>query len=451
MLSVNHSVEDITRYERPQRTSQVNPNLSSTNIFQLNQPRPHRGLPKPAPHYYPLTPPSSNSPTPVLDRKDVFQLSSHASSTTSLDTYAAFVDATPAAPEPWYRKWAPEISWDVVLLCGFWYAFLVVSANSTKAILSQFPHPVTLTQFQFSLNALLCCVLYAMLLALPGLAALFPAGAVPSTLAVPSLARFVTPSAFVISTTLPMGLFQFVGHITSHKATSVIPVSLVHSIKALSPLVTVAIYRVFYRVHFDKITYVTLVPLILGIMLTCYKPKKVLASEEGYLGGLLYAVISMLIFVSQNIFAKKRLTYDDSKTEKTSLPSYKNGEQKKLDKLTILLFCSIIGFVFTMPFYMISEYRNEQISLMQLTPSLATLVVLNGLSHFMQSLLAFLLLGTVSTINYSIANIMKRIFVILFAFFWEASFAFTGVQTYGIVLTVFGLYAYDKWGLQRKK
>lgn len=472
MLSVNHSVDELNSYfpqrpkakpaqpahlmqlvedltsPYPQRTS-INPNLSLTNIMQLNHPKAFK-TPR---SLQAITPPTSNSPTPVADRKGVFQFGSYASSTTSLDQLA---DAEPAVQQQTVRvsRFLPRVNIHVFLLCVLWYGFSIVSSNSTKAILSQFPYPVTLTQCQFILNAVLCTVLFGALLVRPNYTRHFPKGSIPNLHALEhSMRRFLTPTPFIVATTLPMGIFQFLGHISSHKATTVIPVSLVHTIKALSPITTVFIYRVVYRVQFPLVTYLSLLPLVLGIMLTCYKPRKAAASYgDSYVSGLIYAFISMVIFVSQNIFAKKRLTYDSpAESTGSELPSYKRTEEKKLDKLTILLFCSVIGFLFTLPVYVLSEYQNGSFSLSQMTASISCLVVLNGVSHFMQSLLAFSLLGTVSPINYSIANIMKRIAVILFAFMWESSFSFSGTQSYGIVLTVAGLYCYDRWGLARKK
>lgn len=448
MLSVNHSVEDIHNYPYPQRTSQMNPNLSSTNILQLNHPKAVRSLQLLA--FLPITPPASNSPTPVFEKRDIFTLGSHAGSTVSLDSFATVPEETVAGP--WYTLVLPKVDVEVAAMCTLWYGFSIVSSNSTKAILSRFQYPVTLTQFQFLLNALLCVALFAALAASPKRAARFPKGSLPD---LPSLnysvIKFLTPTAFIISTTVPMGLFQFIGHITSHKATSVIPVSLVHTIKALSPITTVLIYRIVYKTQFRKVTYLTLCPLMAGIMMTCYKPKRAPAVvHDHYMSGLIYAFVSMFIFVSQNIFAKKRLTVEPETTN-SSLPSFKKEETKKLDKLTILLFCSILGFVFTMPVYVVLEFRNEKFSLGEMNNQLAALVVLNGVSHFMQSLLAFLLLGTISPINYSIANILKRIVVIIVAFIWESSFGFSGTQTFGIVLTVVGLYCYDKWGIARNR
>lgn len=447
MLSVNHSMEELGSY--PQRTSQINPNMSSTNILQLNHPKAWRTPKLP---FQQVTPPLSNSPTPVTDKQTLFSVGpylhpSHASSVVSLDLVAE-LGPVALAPAPFWKAHVPRVDMLVFSLCVLWYGFSIVLSNSTKAILQQFRYPVTLTQFQFVLNAVLCTALFAGLAAYPALTRHFPAGSIPNLHALDHLVRrFLTPTAFVVSTTLPMGVFQFLGHISSHKATLVIPVSLVHTIKALLPITTVVIYRAVYRTSFRAVTYLTLVPLMLGIMLTCYKPRSAVADAEHYVLGLVYAFVLMVIFVLQNIFAKKRLTPAD---KTTALPSHRH-EEKKVDKLTILLFCLAIGFLFTLPVYVISEFSNRHFSLAQVTPRIALLVALNGVSHFMQSLLAFLLLGTISPINYSIANIMKRIAVILFAFMWESSFSFSGTQSYGIVLTVAGLYCYDRWGIARTK
>lgn len=434
MLSVNSSVDDIHNYPYPQRTSQMNPNLSSVNISQLNHPKAVK------PHFLgqfsPLTPPSSNATTPVCEKSNAHFFAPISSQARS----------SPTSDADKLSKWLPVVDFEVVTLCTFWYAFSIVSANSTKAILSRFKYPVTLTQFQFLTNASLCILLFAALSHYPKLSSRFPQGAVPQMRTLDySIIKFIKPTGYIISTTLPMGIFQFMGHITSHKATSVIPVSLVHTIKALSPITTVMIYRIVYKAKYLWVTYVTLIPLMLGIMLTCYKPRKASSANDHYFSGLAHAFISMFIFVSQNIFAKKRLTYKSDESRE-ALPTYKGKPEQKLDKLTILLFCSVIGFVFTIPIYTILEFQNENFSLLQMNWSLFFLVVLNGTSHFMQSLLAFMLLGSISPINYSIANIMKRVAVILFAFVWESTFSFSGTQGYGVLLTIIGLYCYDKWG-----
>ena len=52
-------------------------------------------------------------------------------------------------------------------------------------------------------------------------------------------------------------------------AVSRVEVSLVHTIKALSPLFTVLSYAVLFRVPYSSRTYIALVPLMLGVILAC--------------------------------------------------------------------------------------------------------------------------------------------------------------------------------------
>ena len=171
-------------------------------------------------------------------------------------------------------------------------------------------------------------------------------------------------------------------------------------------------------------------------------------TNNNYSTGLIFAFISMIIFVSQNILPK-RLTVESTNAIPMNNKSSLRINSNKVDKLTILFYCSIIGFILTCPIYFVTEWMNYNafgaISLLQLNSYVMSLVLLNGLSHFVQSLLAFQILGMVSPINYSIANILKRIFIILISFIWELK-QFSNSQSIGLVITLFGLYCYDRWG-----
>ena len=70
-----------------------------------------------------------------------------------------------------------------------------------------------------------------------------------------------------------------------------IPVSLVHTIKGLSPLFTVLAYRAFFGIHYSFPTYASLIPLTLGVILACS------ASFRGETLGLLYAFGLSLIHI----------------------------------------------------------------------------------------------------------------------------------------------------------
>ncbi|CCG24691.1 Sly41 protein [Candida orthopsilosis Co 90-125] len=453
-------------------SSQVNPNYSSTNLSKIQHHNQH-GSPTFYSNFNDSTTSIGSSPyqlgTPPL-------LGSHSSSYTSIKN---MLPMTPPAsettsPEPKYfdikqrsvkgknvgsllgrvKSLIPPVNYTICSLCFIWYFFSIISSNSIKLILTKYKYPVTVTQLQFLMNAGL------------SLGLLFISNhytnerIIPSSILPPnrSMRQFVIPTKFILSTTVPMGCFQFVGHLTSHKATSDIPVSLVHTIKALSPLVTVLVYRFIFNKRYRLRTYLTLIPLSVGIMMTCYKSKKksvpstagqvVAPVNNSYSSGLIFAFISMLIFVSQNMFAKSRLTPNTvTPQESKSIPISKS-EPKKLDNLTIIFYCSIVGFLFTCPIYITSEFFNSTFSLAQLDLTILSLVVINGLGHFIQTVIAFQILGLLSPIDYSIANILKRIFIILMSFLWEAK-NFTPLQTAGLFTTLVGLYSYDRWGTQR--
>lgn len=347
-----------------------------------------------------------------------------------------------------FKRALPPIDVNITLFCLVWYAMSAISSNITKEVLKNFPHPTSLTEIQFLVSSFFCVLTLWIVNNNRHFIEWFPQGALPSKEEFHKKRttwELIQPSEQVLKTTLPMGMFQFVGHITSHQATSVIPVSLVHSVKALSPLTTVLAYRAWFDVRYATVTYLTLIPLVAGVIMTCFGNNKSKKSTDGFYKGLVYAFISMMIFVSQNIFAKRILTWKEE-----GLPTKKNKEQeqKKIDKITILLYCSLVGFALTLPVFIISEFSNEHFTIWQINTKIFLLMLLHGATHFMQAMLAFHLIGLVSPVNYSVANILKRIVVIAMALVWERE-SITLNQGLGLVMTMGGLYAYDRWGMKK--
>ncbi|CAR28810.1 hypothetical protein ZYGR_0U01690 [Zygosaccharomyces rouxii] len=366
------------------------------------------------------------------------------------------------------QRYLPEVDIKVTAICLIWYVTSSVSSNLSKAILKEFTHPVALTELQFLASALLCVGFITLVnyLQRPGLqtgrlaraCSNFPEGILPCYLDgnfKDSISgKFLVPCKIVLMTTFPMGIFQFIGHISTHKATSLIPVSLVHSIKALSPIITVSYYRLFQGRQYNPMTYYTLIPLIMGVMVTCWathgsRTPNSSSNKNLQMGsGFIFASLSMLIFVSQNIFAKGILTV---KRNRGILPSSSPTTSKRkevsplqIDKITILFYCSCMGFLLTLPPFLTNELFQHQSVFQDLNGRVSSLIVLHGFAHFLQALLAFQLIGMLSSVNYSVANIMKRIVIILVALVWESKL--NVIQLVGLSMTLGGLYGYDKWG-----
>ncbi|KAJ5907995.1 hypothetical protein N7495_000677 [Penicillium taxi] len=327
------------------------------------------------------------------------------------------------------------VSYRLIGLCVVWYLTSALTNTSSKSILTALPMPITLTIVQFAFVSFWCLLLVWLSTIFPWLRE-----------NVPVLKHGIRyPSREVISTALPLAVFQLAGHILSSMATSKIPVSLVHTIKGLSPLFTVLAYRFLFRIQYARATYLSLVPLTLGVMLACS------TGLSSNFFGIACAFLAAIVFVSQNIFSK-RLFNEAERAE----ADMQHPARRKLDKLNLLCYCSALAFILNLPIWFVSEgyplladfIKDGAIDLSEKKGSLdhgalAVEFIFNGVSHFAQNILAFVLLSMVSPVSYSVASLIKRVFVIVAAILWFGS-STTKVQGFGIALTFLGLYLYDR-------
>ncbi|KAF8623212.1 hypothetical protein AX15_006450 [Amanita polypyramis BW_CC] len=315
---------------------------------------------------------------------------------------------------------SPQTTITFVSLCAFWYSSSAMSSNTGKAILNQFRYPVTLTFVQFAFVALYCLLFMSPLV---------------------RFTRIRAPSKVIFKTTLPMGMFQVGGHMFSSMAIARIPVSTVHTIKALSPLFTVAAYALLFGVSYSSQTYISLLPLTFGVMLAC--SFDVSASNAI---GLLCAFGSALVFVSSNIFFKKIMPSNTG----GAMP----GPSHKLDKLNLLLYSSGMAFVLMIPMWiyydlpiLISGSFHPEYGLPktdQGTPhSVLYYFFMNGTVHFAQNIIAFIILSSTSPVTYSIASLIKRVVVICVAIVWFQQ-PIHPIQAVGILMTFVGLCMYNQ-------
>ncbi|KAF8587868.1 TPT-domain-containing protein [Ramaria rubella] len=299
-----------------------------------------------------------------------------------------------------------------VLLCSLWYMSSAMSSNTGKAILNQFRYPVTLTFVQFGFVAGYCLLFMSPVI---------------------RVTRLRSPTRAIMWNTAPMAVFQVGGHIFSSVAIARIPVSTVHTIKALSPLFTVAAYALLFRVRYSMKTYVSLLPLTLGVMLACSAD----VSASNFIG-ILSAFGSALVFVSSNIVFKK------------IMPSPSGGStasSHKLDKLNLLFYSSGLAFLLMIPVWIYSDLSALRSPMVSHPPhasshGVAYYFFWNGAVHFGQNLIAFAILSTTSPVTYSIASLIKRIAVIIIAIAWFNQTVYP-IQACGIALTSAGLWLYN--------
>lgn len=242
--------------------------------------------------------------------------------------------------------------------------------------------------------------------------------------------------------------------------------SLPVSIQALTPLFTVLSFRFMFGVTYSLVTYVSLLPLTLGVMMAC----TTLSFSANDLMGLATALGSTLVFVAQSIYSKKLIgrAGGDGQAKSGTKPIAARGEghgfgpDGKLDKINILYFSSACSVIIMLPMALYydgaalllgrgsgasSSIGQEPASLLPSTSSSSAIFVVylltaNGVVHFAQNFLAFSVLALVSPVTYSIASLFKRVFVICFAIIWFGQ-SVSLLQWIGILLTFVGLYLYN--------
>lgn len=210
----------------------------------------------------------------------------------------------------------------------------------------------------------------------------------------------------------------------------------------MSPLFTVFAYRLLFGIRYSRATYISLLPLTVGVMLACS------VEFHGHLWGITCAFLGAIIFVSQNIFSKKLFNESSSTGADPSVPLHK----RKLDKLNLLCYSSGMAFLLTLPLWFYSEgfqllqiyTREGKIPLLDRVGKhgeeplagheLVMQFIFNGTAHFGQNIIAFVLLSLVSPVTYSVASLIKRIFVIVMAIVWFGNKT-TTIQAVGISLT----------------
>ncbi|KAI9312517.1 triose-phosphate transporter family-domain-containing protein, partial [Dichotomocladium elegans] len=125
------------------------------------------------------------------------------------------------------------------------------------------------------------------------------------------------------------------------------------------------------------------------------------------------------------------------------------GDPNKLDKMNMLFYSSLLSFLLMSPLWLYSDGgrlmdpSSDSSRDVEIGPGkLVYYFVLNGTTNFGQNWFAFTTLSMTSPVTYSIASLVKRIFVIVMSILWfgqQVKFA----QSLGIMLTFVGLWMYQ--------
>uniref|UniRef100_A0A7S2TNW3 Sugar phosphate transporter domain-containing protein n=1 Tax=Lotharella oceanica TaxID=641309 RepID=A0A7S2TNW3_9EUKA len=173
-------------------------------------------------------------------------------------------------PPKWHYLWT-------VILIGLWYMFAIVGTIASKSFMKWLPKPTTLAGGQMAVGAFLDFLL------------LLGCGLENQ------IDSRVLWSAFPVGVTLTMGRFL------TYFSYQTVAASLTHTVKASSPVFTVALLFLFYGKCQPMWTLLSLVPIILGVILSAVTEMEIKAD------GFAAAVAAGLISTVQALYAKSSL------------------------------------------------------------------------------------------------------------------------------------------------
>ncbi|KJE96983.1 solute carrier family 35 member E1, variant [Capsaspora owczarzaki ATCC 30864] len=319
----------------------------------------------------------------------------------------------------------------VVGICVLWFLSSALTNNVGKTVLMKFPFPTTVTMTQ-QLVITFCMYLTLYVFRL------HPRQPI-------SMSQYR-------SLILPLSLAKILTSISSHVSLWLVPVSYAHTIKAIAPIFAVIFSVLILRERHSMKTYISLVPIILGVLLAT-----VTELEFNFIG-MLAAIFSMMILSLQNIYSKKLF------------------KEKKFDHFNLLYYTSLVSCLIIVPIWLVTDARaimhwyssseserliaasgHAEDTFMHGTaevdaagisvPYLLGQLTIDGLCNFAQSITAFSLLFIVSPVSYSVANNSKRIVIIAAGLFTFRN-PVTWANVLGMFLAILGVGLYNKAKLE---
>jgi solute carrier family 35 protein E1 len=283
----------------------------------------------------------------------------------------------------------------VALFFLAWYIFSSLTSNTNKAILEVLALPMTLTETQFLFTGLYCFILIKV-----GTYQLEPM------------------TKDLLKKVVPLSIGNILAHVLSQISIAFVPVSFTHTVKASSPIFTIALSWYFFQESFSTNVITSVIPIVMGVCLSSF-------TELNYnFIGFATAILSTAIFSAQNIYSKVLF------------------KSKQIDHINLLLYTSVAAFIILLPPWLFTE-STQLINGLNSNGTYGYLILANGFCHFMQSMVAFKVLSMVSPLTYSVANTCKRIFVIISSilYFGNVVAPLNGV---GITLALGGVFWYNK-------
>lgn len=216
-----------------------------------------------------------------------------------------------------------------------------------------------------------------------------------------------------------VGIMRFSTVVLGLVALKYVAISFTQTIKSSAPIFTVGISYVMLGEYTGPYTFVSLLPIMFGLGLCSFY--EVSFNIKGFLAALSTNITECL----QNVYSKLLIS----------------GENYRYTPAELQFFTSMSSVIVQIPtcFFMINFIDVQQ----TFSVYMMMVLVINGVSFHFQSISAYVLMGYISPVTYSVANTVKRALLI-----WLSVIVFGNSVTFlsglGTVIVTFGVLCYIK-------
>lgn len=230
---------------------------------------------------------------------------------------------------------------------------------------------------------------------------------------------------------VPASMAFAAGQITTQAALTLGHVSLTHVVKSVEPVVNAIFSALFLGECLNPFTYLTLVPIVLGVCLT--------ANSWGFdVSTLACAMASNVCFALRNVLASKYGRIGDL------------GEDPTVRKTNQLFLLTVLGSAISLPFVtLISLFRLQSLfdawadALSKVSSSeICRMLVESCVFFLVYQVSSFWVLSLMQPISHSVLNSMKRVVVIMSAIVLLHE-PVTTLGSVGVALSTAGAIAYS--------
>lgn len=318
----------------------------------------------------------------------------------SVDNIAE-VEASGVAIDETSKKRLLSSIWTICLLVCLWYATAVAAITSTKMIMNILPFPFLLCTFQFVIASIIT--------------AIYRKSCVENGVNKVDFSADKVVEQIAMSYTL--------GFVFTNISFSIVNANFAETVKAGEPISSVIIGYLLYNEKSSMITYLTLVPLCVGVAISSVND-----ISFDFIG-FLTAAISNICFSSRAVLSRHLFK---------NYPGY-TSEISMFERI------SLLGLMLLLPAFLIIEARtlltilfgNIEFSVF----TLLCLFLLNGIMYTAYNITSFLVLSRTSLVTHAVLNVFRRVVIIIFtAFFFDIQLSMFNIL--GVFLAISGVLSY---------